>query len=812
MKCKTLLAAAAILVSMTDAGAADFRVKGVAADSLGVGEAFATIRIFNITDTVKPAVTAVTDENGRFNQRLPKAGEYLFRLSSVGRDEQRRNFTVDAAKPVANLDTVYMVNANTLSEVTVTAMKPLISREIDRIGYDVQGDSESKTSMLDEMLKKVPMVTVEPDGTIKIKGSSDFKIYKNGRRNNSFSNNAKDIFKAIPASMIKRVEVITDPGAREDAEGVGMILNIVTVENTLIKGVMGSASLSYSTNSNVPSPGLWLSSQIDKVTFSVYGGMGISPMRSSKQRHSTERTFDDTGNTSRESTIQRSSYQYYNTGMELSYEMDTLNLFTAEFSAFVYSNKTRGEFTYGMFDAADAPIYSYASSQFTDPSRRHWLDGALNYQRSTRRKGEKITLSYMVSGSGSKTISGNTYHDMVNMPVQYTGINTNSNATFLEHTFQVDWTRPLWKGHTLDVGGKYIYRDNHSKAHQNYVDYREVNTNFSHVTQVGAAFVDYRYNVGKLGFRAGVRYEFSRLAAKFHDGTQPDYHSTLNDWVPNAAVSYNINDNNSMRLSYSTNINRPGINYLNPMVNSTPQQVSQGNPDLGSVRNQSLNLNYSFFSSKVSLDFNAGYYFSENAIIDINTAEDDIIYSTYDNAGKNHSFRANLYMQWSATKKTSVMLNSGINYVHYTNPNRHLKTYGWNSPNVYFRVTQKLPWQLSATGSVNYWGRSLGLYSIFAPEGTSRLHHSLSLQRSFLKENRLTVRVGVYNPFGPKRTRHYSHMVNVPYTSSSESVYLNSNIVGGISVSYRFGSLKAQVKKVKGISNDDVVGGASRGQ
>ena len=108
------------------------------------------------------------------------------------------------------------------------------------------------------MLRKVPMVSVDPDGTIKIKGSGDFKIYKNGRQNNSFTNNAKDIFKSIPAAMIKRIEVITDPGAREDAEGTGMILNIVTMENTVIKGVMGNAGLNYPTTSTVPSPKIWL--------------------------------------------------------------------------------------------------------------------------------------------------------------------------------------------------------------------------------------------------------------------------------------------------------------------------------------------------------------------------------------------------------------------------------------------------------------------------------------------------------------------------------------------------------------------------
>ena len=85
-----------------------------------------------------------------------------------------------------------------LGEITVTAVRPVVTKEIDRIGYDVQADDESKTSTLEEMLRKVPLVSVDTDGTITVKGSSDFKIYKNGRPNNSFTKNAKDIFKAIP--------------------------------------------------------------------------------------------------------------------------------------------------------------------------------------------------------------------------------------------------------------------------------------------------------------------------------------------------------------------------------------------------------------------------------------------------------------------------------------------------------------------------------------------------------------------------------------------------------------------------------------
>ena len=117
-----------------------------------------------------------------------------------------------------------------LEGVTVKAQRQLIKQDIDRIGYDVQADEESKTLTVLDLLRKVPMVTVDGEENIKVKGNSSYKIYKNGHYDPSLSKNAKEILKSMPASMVKRIEVITDPGAREDAEGVNAILNIVMMD------------------------------------------------------------------------------------------------------------------------------------------------------------------------------------------------------------------------------------------------------------------------------------------------------------------------------------------------------------------------------------------------------------------------------------------------------------------------------------------------------------------------------------------------------------------------------------------------------
>ena len=817
-KIKSLIALVLFAICFT-ANAQTYKVEGTVTDSTGTPEPYVTVRIFQMPDSIKPITVLTTEDNGNFTKQLNEPGSYKLSVSSAGKKSESWSFKLTDQNPAAHC-MIILEDANELGEVVVEANKPLISRQIDRIAYDVQADPMSKTNMLEETLRNVPLVSVDPDGTIKIKGSTDFKIYKNGRANRAFTNNSKEIFKGLPSSMIKKIEVITDPGAREDAEGVGMILNIVTMENTIIKGILGTVGLSYNSSSNTPNPNAWLTTQIDKVNLSAFANFSAYPRRSNHQVHTTNRTFDNSDNNTDERTEQKISSNGTNVGIEASYDIDKLNLITAEFSAYISNKKTMQWFDFGLFEPDKTLIYSYSADGLIKPDRSHWLGGSLNYQRLTRREGEKIILSYLISGNGRNYTWLNDYENITgNMPYNYTGVHTTSDATFLEHIVQLDWTRPLTDKQSLNIGAKYIYRDNHSKADQEYVGTNNrVHTDFTHTTQVGAAYFDYLYNTVKFGFRVGLRYEFSRLAAEFADKSQSPFHSDLNDWVPNAAIGYMINQNNSMRLTYSTYINRPGITYLNPMVNRSPQSISYGNPDLGSVRNQSLNFNYSFFTRKVSVDANLGYSFAHNAIIDIKDIDGDVLINTFANGGRNKSYSGNIYIQWQASKKTTLMLNGGTRYSDYANPHpgkdifgNEIKAYsanGW-STNLYFRLTQRLPWSVNLSAYMSYYSGNPGLYSIFKAVGASKIGHGLSLQKTLLKENRLALRLSVSNPFGPGKSKYSSYMINVPYNSESYSVTSNNRSVS-LSVSYRFGKLNSQVKKVRSASSNDLIGGPSK--
>lgn len=797
-----IMAAISLSAAVFRAGA--YEVTGVVTDSVGEPESFATYRIYHTGGQPDASIANVCGLDGMINQSLTASGNYRMVVSSIGRTDREIEFDVDDRNPVASLGRIVLYpSATALTEVIVTASKPLVTKEIDRVGYDVQADASNKTSTLIEMLRKVPMVSVDADNTIKINGSSDFKIYKNGRPNNSMTNNAKDVLAAIPASMIKRIEVITEPGAKYDAEGVGAILNIVTLENTLIKGVMGNVQIKTQTNNWTPGGSLWLSSQIDKVTFAANGGyMRLSDKMS--RRESVSDYVYDSGNGMRSySDVSTPGYLTY-FGADASYEMDSLNLFTAEFMGYYYDVSPHGEGYENMLAPDNSTIYGF-KALFDYPSYNYLdLDANFNYQRSTGTKGETITASYMISTTDQDNEENTWYHDMVNMPVAYSGILSKYRLRFVEHTFQLDWTRPLAGIHVLDFGAKYILRRNHSVNDHEYIDSHTTHDDFSHVTHVGALYGQYSLRLGKVGLRGGLRYEFSRLKASYADDKDMDYSSNLNDLVPSAAFSWQIDDANSLTFNYAARINRPGISFLNPAVSETPVRTDSGNPNLSSARHHSMKLTYMLIRPKFNFNISANYELSDNGIAQYTEVMDDHIYSTYLNIGKVRKLDFNAFVQWSITPKTQFMLNGGAYYHRFSQNGLRLGRWGWSG---YARLSQDLPWKLGLEVSAFRIGEQVDdVYGYFSMRGLDNVMINVGLSRNFLKEDRLTVKITAQNPVGKSKRAFVDTYVNGGFKGTMSNIMHDMRFVE-FSMSYRFGSLNAQVKKTAAkIENDDLSG------
>lgn len=786
--------------------AADYSVKGVVVDSLGEGEMYATVRVFSVTDSVKPLAVGVTDDNGAFAHNLKTAGEYNVRIHSVGKAELQRSFSLSDAQPTADLgEMVVRDNSEVLGEVTVMAQRPLVTKDIDRIGYDVQADESSKTSTIIEMLRKVPMVDVDAQNNITIKGSGNFKVYKNGRPNNSFSSNPKEILSAIPASMIKRIEVITEPGAKYDAEGVGAILNIVTNDDTTIKGVMGNVSAQITTL-GTPQGSVWLTSQIDKVAISAYAGTYNMNKRSSESVTTQRYKYKDSGASM--DYVSKGYYEGWGTwfGADASWEPDTLNLFNLSFNGYWHDLEVPGTISAQMIDANNSPLYSY-NAKYSYPQSYLDFTGNISYQRSTHRKGETFNISYLVSTTDQNRDQNQEYYDMVNMPVDYTGTHSLFDLNFMEHTVQADYTRPFAKYHTIDVGAKYILRDNHSTTTNQYLGVDTTFSDFSHVTQVLAGYGEYRFKWKSLSAKAGIRYEYSNLKAKFNDGSQPNFGQGFSDWVPSAALSWQANDANSFTFNYATRINRPGISYLNPAVEEGVNTTYQGNPNLSSARHNSFKLTYMLIKSKFNLNVSANYEFSNNGIVEFVTVTDNHIYSTYKNVGRSNKLFFDANIQWSITPTTKLNVYGSTYRAEYEIREQGLRQARWQW-GAMARFTQQLPWKLrlEVAGGRNS-GNVNNVYSYTDNITNAGWNYYLSLQRSFLKEDRLTVSIYALNPIGQSSQVSRQYYVNGDYTGYSDTKMMNTGKIGMLRVAYRFGSVNAQVKKAaKSIENDDIIG------
>ena len=605
----------------------------------------------------------------------------------------------------------------------------------------------------------------------------------------------------MPASSVKRIEVITEPGAKYDAEGTTLILNIVMQDNSTLKGVSGMASARADHKGSLGGS-LNLTTQLDKVVMSVDYGIHQDNNNGQGYRTSSLNRYTESGaELMSNGTFDVDKMTVHFGDVSASWEPDTLNLVSLSLGGFAYNYGGNGLTNSIMRDPLGQTLYSYGMGNHTKADS-YSFDSRVDYQRRTRLKGETITLSYMLSAWHNKNKDKSLYSDVFNMPVLYSGIDQNGKEDFNEHTVQLDWTRPLAQKHTLETGGKYIYRLNRS---HNVLDYLGIDDDtdmrYRHVTKVGAAYLSYTFTSGPWTARAGLRYEHSYLRATYPGGHQTAFEAHLNDLVPSASLHYKFNFANSLKLSYAASINRPGISYLNPAVIESPTTRSYGNTDLGSVHYHSVSLTYMHVGPKLTFNITPQFQFSNNGIGAVKWTDGLVQVSTYANTLKTYSTTLSAFVQWMMTKKTNVMLNGSVGYNYYKSNELGLKN-DRVSGNFFANVTQFLPWKLQLSGFAGMWGG--GITDLYGRMGTI-FFHGFSLQRSFLKEDRLTVQLQAVVPFSGKYMSVKNYITQGDVTGWTR--YEQQARRFGINISYRFGSLKTSVKKAdKSIENDDLIG------
>ena len=709
------------------------------------------------------------------------------------------------ALPAQNTTKTDSTKTQKLEEVVVTQRRQLIKNDIDKLTYDVQHDKTAQTKTTLEILKKIPLVTVDGQENIRVQGSTSFKVYKNGHPDPSLSGqNLKDILKAIPASAIKRIEVITDPGAKYDAEGTTAILNIVMMSNTKLQGISGNVNSDVDTYGSVRL-GTYLTTKVGKLTTAVNYNYANQNKKQTESYSEKAYNYVKTGEHTHEYGKNSTGATIHFGNIIASYEIDSLNLMTASANFFGYKADANTQNTNERWDKNNQLIYKFNNDMTTPDYSYVNLGGRFDYQHKTHLDGEVLTLSYMLAATRPHTTFRQTYSNMVNFPVSYTSYDQNTRERFTEHTFQIDYVRPFGKHHKIESGTKYILRYNNSTSLMDYQGTTpDMESKFKHKAQVAAAYLSYILTAGKWAARAGLRYEFTHMKASYPDGSNPDYHANLNDWVPSASLQYKIRNGQTLKLSYNTSINRPGIGYLNPAIISTPTAVSFGNANLGSSRNQKLQLEYMLVTSKLTLQLSPYYSFTNNGIGRILYEQNRKDISTFQNILKSKIFGISSYTEWTPFTGTSFTLNASMRYARITLPTPSTKNSGCGG-GIYFNWEQKIPWELTLTTSIGgeYGNR---IYDPYGIEG-HWFYYDFTLTRRFFKD-KLTVSLSANSPFIKERSSTY-RIVRGDYTGYERSVMKPKCF--GIRLSWNFGKLKASVKKAeRSIQNDDLVGGGKK--
>ena len=784
-----------------------YKVTATIIDEEGNPETYATYRIFEKPDTTRLVIGNVTNSDGIIDSELPEPGNYIIIISAMMKSPITINFSVDSQRPMADLGIINTELAGeTLDEITVTAQRPLVIKEIDRIGYDVQADADAATSNLREILKKVPLVSVDEEGNIKINGSNNFKIYRNGRPNNAYSKNAKDIFAAIPASTIKKIEVITDPGAREDAESSGVILNIVTTSSVSMAGVTGSLGLSYQSNSG-PQANAFIMTQYKKFTLSGSGGFYKFFKSNSWGEQHSQVIYEETGDKQDSDSESHVGNQGGWLNAEASLELDTLNLITSSVNGYIGKSSYDLFSRKNMYNNEGELLSAYDQNSYYRKNGYKDIDFNLDYQRMTRLKGETITLSYRLSHTRQDQDQTTDFTVLAGDPFNYSAILSDFDLKFFEHTFQLDWSRPFGTHYKLDTGAKYILRSSHSINHQDLTDVIQTYDDFKHTYNIFGIYIDARAKYGNFTARAGVRYEYSKLKADFLTGNQEDFHANLNDIVPNASVAWNASNASMWKLSYNRRIQRPGISYLNPAITISPNLVSYGNPDLKSATLNNMLLNYSLFKARFNLDLTLSYSLTNDGMGNIKwTDNENVTYSTYSNNMHQRNLTFSAFYQWQLGSKTSWMFNGNLEWNKYgLNNGQKYVSLAKMSGYFYTRLQQKLPWDLTLSISSMYFSGWVGSPYSYSTSNLSNIDYSVALRKSFLKDKRLDVNLTLSN-IGLDARKQTTYYLNDGREGHDLGINHHRQQVS-ISINWRFGNLLAQVKKTgKSISNDDLQG------
>lgn len=693
-------------------------------------------------------------------------------------------------------DTVAEPSVN-LDAFVVTSQKKVIKSDGAKLTYDVQADESTKGQSLLDALRKVPMVTVDAQDNIQINGNSGFKIYVNGKEDVMMESNYQKIFKAMPADAVQNIEVITEPGAKYDAEGFGGILNLITETKQKNDGYNGSISGAYGTTQAYASA--FITTKMDKVTLNANLTYAQNGLFKQKSRNNSETVYHNSDDNHRLLSFgnQKVGFGMEQASLNMSWEPNDRNLFTwgGSFNNLkaTFDNMER---TNQMFNRQNVMQWSFRSIFDGDMTNLGASANASYRIGFNQANTHRLILAYLFDYGTNNFHLDTETQEVKDYPVIAPWMVSRNDNYNRSHTVQADYSNPFGNGtHTLDAGFKGIFRRNSALSHSGVgLTRNEIiinpdnNVDMDQNQDVYAAYLSYTGTFAdRVSLTAGIRYEHTAMGLRFKDDSSKDFTKHLNDWVPNAALTYNFAPAQNLRLAYQMRIWRPSLQQVNPFRTQVDDlAVQTGNPALSSEHNHVVSLTYTNFGRVLGGNVYARYEMNNNSIVNYTYYDGITQIDTYGNYGRVRKFSLGGFLNYNISNSMSLSLNGTVTYADLNARAIDARNHGW-SANYGVNWNWKAPADFKLNAGIGQNIHSVTLQG----HNTGYYYYGIGVSRDFLKNKSLNVGVSAWNFFEAyKGGKWYT---DTPTTSQMQQYSMYSPSIT-LSVSWTFGHLKERVK------------------
>ncbi|MAR40409.1 MAG: hypothetical protein CMD22_07175 [Flavobacteriales bacterium] len=796
--------------------------------------AYANVSIIN-PDNQKTIEGTVTSERGKFNFEEIQSGKYILSISFIGYNTKEIPFEITSKNPNLKFKTLSLTpTSKTINEIEINEEKAVYENKIDKIVYNPGNDINQSADDATDVLRKAPLLSVDLDGNVSLRGSSNIKFLINGKASTFLTSDISSALTMIPADQIKSVEVITSPGAKYDGEGDAGIVNIIT-KKKIIDGYKGT--ISGSIGKRVSRNSLNLTAGKNNFGISSKGGLyGMYWPRKGKTNYVRNDWINgDTNNLTRiGETFSR--WTGYRTGIDMFYDLNPFNNFTSSFS-FGGRDKFSDDTTNISYTSLgeNDEYQSIINTNSTNNNVEWTIDYTKKFINNPER--ELVIAFQMDKGfedEGSSIFEKNELTKNI------------SDGISNDKTFQIDYTHPFGEkkstkkkiedkikkikqsrgkrngykgkegssvddGNKLEIGVKYIDRNNNFD-YETIIDSNNIriysdNDVFDYRQRVASGYMSSQFTFSKnIGLVIGGRYEFTDIHGKWKNKSIQNFDSkTYGNFLPNLVLSKKFSMTKSLKLSYNKRIRRPSSYYINPNIGRTDNKnIIIGNPNLRPAISEQIEIGYNSFGNFLQSSYYIYLKNTKDVIESIVSIEDQTSITNYENIGLNNKLGFNYY---GSIMLKSINLRAGFNIFQYSsNDDRYGDISEWLY-NYNFGGTVDLGNRLK----FETWGWYSSPNQTIQGYSDSWSMMSFGIKKDF-KNKRGSLGIRVVEPFlknGEKVMRTMLRGEN--FEQDSERTITMRSV--GISFSYTFGKLNFKEKRVNSkINNNDLMEGGNSDQ